>query len=155
MLIRPAQPDEAERLTAIAVAAKRYWGYPESWIEHWRDDLTISPDFVTREDVFVAEENDKLLGFYALVVKNERAELDHLWVSPEEIGRGVGKELFLHAMQRASSRNLAQVEIYADPNAEGFYTKLGAVREGELASEIEGQERVIPHLKIDPHNTQN
>ncbi len=148
--IRKAQPEEAEALTAIAFAAKRYWGYPENWIEHWRDDLTLTPDFVKRHDVCVAEEDNTLLGFYALILKNEKAELDHLWVAPEYIGRGVGKELFLHAMDRASRLNILEVEIYSDPNAESFYSKLGAVKDGELSAKIDSHERVIPRLKIDP-----
>jgi N-acetylglutamate synthase-like GNAT family acetyltransferase len=152
--IRKAQTEEAETLTAIAIAAKRYWGYPENWIEHWRDELTITPEFVNQHDVFVAEENNRVLGFYALIVKNEKAELDHLWVAPEDIGRGVGKELFLHAMDRASHLNVGEVEIYSDPNAESFYSKLGAVKDGELSVKIDNHDRVIPRLKIDPRKPQ-
>ena len=43
--IRRAKPAEAEVLTEIAHAAKRHWGYPENWIEHWKNDLTITPEF--------------------------------------------------------------------------------------------------------------
>ena len=34
-----------------------------------------------------------------------KAELDHLWVSPERIGSGVGKELFVHAMRKAAGQD--------------------------------------------------
>jgi N-acetylglutamate synthase-like GNAT family acetyltransferase len=62
-----------------------------------------------------------------LCVKNDKAELDHMWVVPERMGTGVGKELFLAAMQKASELNLSSVEICSDPNAEGFYQKMGAI----------------------------
>ncbi|PYS84043.1 MAG: GNAT family N-acetyltransferase, partial [Acidobacteria bacterium] len=52
--IRRAQPDEAAVLTEIAHAAKRHWGYPENWIEHWQDDLTITPDFIATNEMYVA-----------------------------------------------------------------------------------------------------
>jgi GNAT superfamily N-acetyltransferase len=151
--IRRALSNEAEKLTQIAHNAKRHWGYPEHWIKHWQDDLTISPDYIRNNSVYVADEAGELIGFYALVVHADKAELDHMWVAPEHIGTGVGKELFIDAMQRAAERNLSAVEISADPNAAGFYLKMGATKVGEIASEIDGQSRVLPRLKIDPNNS--
>ncbi|MBC8028696.1 MAG: GNAT family N-acetyltransferase [Pyrinomonadaceae bacterium] len=150
MIIRPAVKEEAGRLSQIAHEAKRHWGYPEHWLTHWKDDLTISPDFVAANQVFVAEDDRQIAGFYALIIRRDRAELDHMWVAPEHIGSGVGKELFLHAMQNAAGQNISEVEISSDPNAEGFYQKMGAHRSGETVSEIDGQPRVLPRLTIDP-----
>ncbi len=148
--IRKAHTEDAPALTAIAHEAKRHWGYPEHWIQHWQDDLTISPDFVAANQVYVAEgESNDLLGFYVLIIHEDKAELDHLWVAPEHIGTGVGKALFIHAMQRAAGRNVSEVEILSDPNAEGFYRKMGAHRIGETVSEIEGQPRALPRLTVD------
>jgi GNAT superfamily N-acetyltransferase len=148
--IRKASTEDATILTKIAHDAKRHWGYPEHWINHWQDDLTISPDFIAGNEVFVAESEGNLLGFYALIIRKEKAELDHMWVAPAHIGTGVGKELFLHAMQRAAGENISEVEILSDPNAEGFYRKMGAHRIGEAVSEIDGQPRTLPRLIVDP-----
>ena len=82
MNIRRARPEEAATLTAIAHDAKRYWGYPEHWIKHWEQDLTISQELISNQNVFVAESDDQLLGFYALVVNEKKADLDHMWVAP-------------------------------------------------------------------------
>ena len=57
--IRRAAPEDAASLTQIAHEAKRHWGYPEHWIKHWQDDLTISPDFIVANQVFVAEQDDQ------------------------------------------------------------------------------------------------
>jgi GNAT superfamily N-acetyltransferase len=153
LAIRPASPEEATTLMRIAHDAKRHWGYPEHWIKHWQDDLTISPDFVAANQVYVAEREGDLLGFYALIIRKEKAELDHLWVAPAHIGSGVGKELFLHAMQTAAGQSVSEVEILSDPNAEGFYRKMGAHRIGETTSEIDGQSRALPRLSVDPKTT--
>lgn len=155
MKIRKALTADAAALTQIAHDAKRHWGYPENWIQHWQDDLTISPDFISANQVYVAESESGLLGFYALLLKGTQAELDHLWVAPEHIGTGVGKALFLHAMQRASAGNVSEVEILSDPNAEGFYRKMGAHRMGETVSEMEGQPRTLPRLTVDPDQQGN
>src|SRR2546429_435166 len=65
--IRRATPDEAEALTTLAHAAKRHWGYPEEWIEQWKTDLTITPDFVANNEVFVATIDGEIAGCCALV----------------------------------------------------------------------------------------
>lgn len=150
MQIRKAATEDSAALTKIANDAKRHWGYPEHWLQHWQDDLTISDDFIASTDVYVAESEGNLLGFYALIMREEKAELDHLWVSPPHIGTGVGKQLFLHAMQRAAKENVSAVEILSDPNAEGFYRKQGAHRIGEVVSEVDGEPRVLPLMSVDP-----
>ena len=150
MRIRKATPEDAATLTQIAHEAKRHWGYPEHWLAHWKDDLTISPDFVAANPVFVAENENQITGFYALIIRQEKAELDHMWVAPEHIGSGVGKELFIHAMQSAAGQQVSEMEILSDPNAEGFYRKMGAYRIGETVSEIDGQPRSLPRLAINP-----
>src|SRR5215813_12851424 len=120
-MIRPASADEANALTKIALDAKRHWGYPEHWIKHWESDLTITSDFIRDNHVYVAEEDGEIQGFYALCVTGNKAELEHMWVTPARIGSGVGKELFLDAMERAAKLNVSAVEISSDPNAAGFY----------------------------------
>jgi GNAT superfamily N-acetyltransferase len=149
-MIRPASADEATSLTKMALDAKRHWGYPEHWIKHWESDLTISSDFIRDNHVYVAEENGEVRGFYALCVTGDKAELEHMWVTPALIGTGVGKELFLDAMERAAKLNVGVVEISSDPNAAGFYKRMGATQIGEVDSPIDGQDRKLPRLKIEP-----
>jgi N-acetylglutamate synthase-like GNAT family acetyltransferase len=149
-MIRRSSPEDAETLTTIALEAKRHWGYPEAWIKHWESDLTISSDFIRDNHVYVAEESGEIRGFYALCVANDKAELEHMWVTPALIGTGIGKELFLDAMERAAQLDLRSVEITADPNAAGFYQRMGATQIGETDSVVDGHTRKLPRLKIEP-----
>jgi len=148
-MIKPASVGDAQTLTQIALDAKRHWGYPEHWIKHWESDLTISAEFITSNHVYVAEDEGEIRGFYALCLVDEKAELEHLWVRPSHIGTGIGKELFLDAMERAAKLNVSEVELSADPNAAGFYKRMGASQVGEIDSEIDGQPRKIPRMKIE------
>ncbi len=154
MPIRRSVPEEAELLSRIAHDAKKYWGYPENWIERWSADLTIAPDFVRDNQVYVAERDQQICGFYALAINGERAELEHMWVAPPYIGTGVGKELFLDAMDRSTAMNVRRIDITADPNAAGFYERMGATRTGDVVSEIEGQPRILPRMTIEPPNNE-
>jgi GNAT superfamily N-acetyltransferase len=149
-MIRPAAADEASVLTSLALESKRYWGYPEHWIKHWESDLTISSDFIHDNHVYVAEENGQIQGFYALIVTGNQAELDHMWVKPALVGTGIGKELFLDAMERAAALKVIAIEISSDPNAAGFYRRMGATEIGEIDASFDGVTRKLPRLKIEP-----
>jgi len=146
--IRRARPDEAAALTEIAHAAKRYWGYPENWIEHWRDELTITPDFIANNETYVAVAGGEIAGCCALVLRDSQAELEHMWIRPEQMGTGIGRALFHQIVERATQLKAAGLEISSDPNAEGFYKRMGAKRIGEVQSEIEGQPRVLPRMRF-------
>jgi len=148
--IRKAIPEESPSLTRIAHSAKQYWGYPEHWIKHWEADLTITDDFIKNNHVYVAESEGEICGFYALCVSGSKAELEHMWVAPNYIGTGVGKELFLDAMDRSTAMSVSQVGITADPNAAGFYAHMGATQVGEIESEIDGVPRKLPRMTYDP-----
>jgi N-acetylglutamate synthase-like GNAT family acetyltransferase len=149
MEIRRAKPDEARTLTEIAHAAKRYWGYPESWIEHWKTDLTITPNLVANNEVFVAVIDDEIVGCCALALSDSLAELEHMWINPRHMGKGVGCALFEFAKARTEHLHLSALELSADPNAEGFYERMGAVRIGEVQATIDGQPRILPRMKIE------
>jgi len=152
--IRRARPDEAEVLTEIAHAAKRYWGYPENWIEHWKADLTITPELIANNEMYVAVSGEEIAGCCAIVFSDSPAEgapaeLEHMWIRPERMGAGVGRALFTHARERAANLNVPVMELSADPNAEGFYERMGAKRIGEVAAEMEGKSRVLPRMSVD------
>ena len=146
MQIVRAKPEDADALTEIAHAAKRHWGYPERWIESWRDILTMRPEFIAANVAYSAMEDGRAVGFYLLTTESDGMHLDHLWIEPHTMGRGIGRALFEHAVEQARRLGHRLLKIEADPNAEGFYTRMGARRVGEAVTEIEGQRRELPWL---------
>ncbi len=66
-----------------------------------------------------------------------------MWVAPERVGGG-GAALFAHAVETARAEGASQLRISSDPNAEGFYVKMGARRVGEVPSRPPG--RMLPLL---------
>jgi GNAT superfamily N-acetyltransferase len=144
--IVPAKPEDAAGLTNIAFAAKRHWGYPDRWLESWREVLTVKPEFIARHETYVAVVGDQAIGFYALGRKSDRLDLLHMWVLPVWMGRGVGRSLFLHALERTKTLGFRALEIESDPNAEGFYLRLGAQRVGVNLHKVEQQQRELPVL---------
>ena len=150
MNIRRARESDAAELTRIAHEAKRHWNYPERWIELWREELTLTPEFIAGNEVYIADEAHEAgeaLGCCALVPESPW-RLEHFWVRPAAMGKGVGRRLFEHARARAAAAGATVLQIDSDPNAEAFYLKMGAVRVGEVRSEIDGQPRVRPLLRV-------
>ena len=146
MQITRARPEDAEMLTEIAFAAKRHWGYPERWIQSWRDILKIRPELIAANIAYAAVEDDRPVGVYLLTIESAGLDLGHFWIRPEAMGRGIGRALFEHAAEQARGLGFSEIQIEADPNAEGFYLHMGAKRVGTNVTEIEGQRRELPLL---------
>ena len=147
--IRRALPEEADALTQIALSAKRHWGYPERWMEIWTPQLTFDPKYFEENESWVAFDDERPVAFYTLQEKNRNAWLENLWVLPEYIGKGVGKRLLLHAIRLARQRKYSNLQLEADPNAVGFYEKMGMHKISERYSEVENQPRGLPIMEID------
>jgi GNAT superfamily N-acetyltransferase len=145
----PATSDLAAALTEVAHRSKATWGYPTRWMALWRPVLTITPQFVAEHPVFLAMEASTILGFYALDIDGSSGSLEHLWVLPEAIGRGVGRALWEHAIAELAGQGVTALAITADPNAEGFYLHMGARRVGTKRYLLEGRERLLPLLAMD------
>jgi GNAT superfamily N-acetyltransferase len=146
--LRPAWPGEANALSQIALSAKRHWGYPARWIEIWTPQLTFSPDYFQENETWVAEEGHPI-AFYTLQERDGNAWIENLWVLPDYMGQGIGKQLFLHAMSRSLQLGYKILQLEADPNAVVFYEKVGMHKIGERQSEIEGRPRSLPIMEVD------
>jgi GNAT superfamily N-acetyltransferase len=147
MKLARARSEDAEALTTIAFAAKSHWGYPPSWIEHWRDVLTITPEYIEAHPTFVAMVDGDIAGFAAVQITDGEALLDHLWVKPGFMRRGIGRALFVHTEATARSSGAGRLKIVGDPHAEAFYCRMGATLYGREPANMDGEERFLPLLE--------
>ena len=148
--IRRALAADAETLSAIAQAAKRHWGYPEEWMATWQADLTLDSDRIASTEVYLIESAAGVAGFYATAPGAPRWTLDHLWVRPDRMGQGLGRQLVAHALAQARAAGAIGLDIEADPNAEPFYRHLGGQCVGDVAAPVPGATtRRLPLLTLD------
>lgn len=143
-----ATPEQADELSRIAQAAKAHWGYPQRWLEIWQPQLTFSSRYFEENEGWVAVIEERPMGFYTLQEENGNACIENLWVLPEFIGKGIGKMLFLHAVEQARQRGYKILQLEADPNAVGFYKKMGMYQIDERQYELEGQQRRLPIMEM-------
>jgi ribosomal protein S18 acetylase RimI-like enzyme len=147
--IRRARPSEAEELTQLAWDAKASWGYPAAWLEAWREDLTITSEYVLQNQVFVADTSEGLAGVAALERVRGEALLEHLWVAARHQRKGIGEALVRHALAAASVAGDRIVRVTSDPGAVGFYERLGGRLTDSIPAPMPGDAgRVLPVLEL-------
>jgi GNAT superfamily N-acetyltransferase len=148
-VLRPAHPDEAGSLTALALRSKAHWGYDEAFMAACREELTLHADEVAARRTTVAEDEDtgEVIGFVTLEGEPPRGAIGMLFVSPGAMRRGAGRLLYGHALATAARLGFTRLTIGADPNAEPFYRAMGAVTVGRTPSgSIPG--RTLPLMTV-------
>jgi GNAT superfamily N-acetyltransferase len=146
--VRPARPEEAAEISALAMRAKAHWGYDRAFLDACRDELTWTADRIRREDVLVCSDGSTVLGMTARAGDAPDGVLLAVFVDPAHHGRGVGRALAEAVLLRASVAGYRTLTIGADPNAEGFYRAVGADRIGSVESDTRAG-RMLPLLRFD------
>lgn len=122
-----ALPGQAKTLQKLARASKQHWGYAPDFMQLWNHDQTLTAEFIAHQPVFCAETEGTIAGFYALEWTPQSCELKHLWIHPDYIGQGMGTKLFEHLIAHLHTRGTRRCKIVAEPHAEGFYRRMGAI----------------------------
>jgi GNAT superfamily N-acetyltransferase len=145
--IRPAAASEAAQLTGLVMRSKAYWGYGAEFLRQAAAELTVSEQDIAERKVSVAERDERPVGISVLDLA-EPAELVALFVEPDAIGRGVGRALLAHELERARAAGVDSVLIESDPNAEPFYRAHGAEPIGERRSPATGRQLTLLRLRV-------
>lgn len=152
---RKAVPADADILTDIAMRAKAHWGYTQDLLDLWAEDLRISPESCRTNCIWVVEAAGEIAGFGEILLRDDYAILDDLWIDPRFMGQGLGKALFRHLCQIAFEADALRVTLESDPFARPFYEHMGARVVGKIqSSSVPG--RSLPLMEIDlplPENT--
>lgn len=146
-MIRPARLDELDALTALMHQSKAHWGYDEDFMNAARAVLILTPQDVEKGELQVFDDGGPL-GLCKLVIDEDRAELDKLFVAPEAMGKGVGRALVTWAIERARAQGSTRMQIEADPDAVPFYERMGARVIGGVPSDAVAG-RTLPLMQID------
>jgi N-acetylglutamate synthase-like GNAT family acetyltransferase len=149
--LRPARVDEAEALSALTRRSKQSHGYSDEFMARFMSvgDMVITPESISQNPVMVAEIDGRVAGFAHLKPLDhpDAVCLEDLFIEPDAQGKGVGRVLFDWALATAAERGYDWLEWESDPNAAGFYEKMGGEKIGETKSTlIEG--RVLPAYRM-------
>ena len=133
--IAKAKPEQAGQLSQLAMRSKGHWGYSPAFLQAVTGELTYMNEQVAEQPTFIATLGGKTVGFYLLAeIDANNVELEALFVEPDFIGQGVGKELFFHATKEAKRLQYQAIKIQSDPYAADFYQKRGCEAIGHMES---------------------
>jgi len=144
--IRPARAEEAAPLTDLSLRSKAVWGYDAAFLARCRAAMTVKVEAILTRPHYVAEIDGAVVGFYGFEPEDDGIGLDYLFVAPEAIGGGVGRALWAHAVETARALGHENLIVVSDPNAEGFYRRMGARPIGARPSDLEPG-RLLPLLR--------
>lgn len=139
---------EVEILSRLAFRAKASHGYDAAFMEACRAELTISADDFSERVFWVAEDGEgQVVGFAGLWPSVEgAADVDPLYVEPEQQGAGIGRLLWAALEAHARGTGARRIVLDSDPHAVGFYERVGCRVIGEAPSgSIPG--RMLPHME--------
>ena len=150
MLISEADSNDHTYLTELIIQSKAHWGYSQEQINAWLEELTITPEYIEKNEVFKLVVDSQIVGCYSYD-KTHRVEvlLDNLFISPKFIGTGLGRLLLVDFLTRVKSKGFKRVLLFSDPHSEQFYAHFGFVVIGQEETSIEGRFLPIMHKTLD------
>ena len=131
LAFRVAAPSDAQALEALQRRASLANEADRDQLLANPDAIRIDNDLVAAGGVIVAERDGVAAGFAAVIVVGGEAELDGLFVEPEQMGAGIGGRLVEEAFRLARARGAATMTVIAGSRALAFYQRHGFRLEGE------------------------
>ncbi len=98
-------------------------------------------------EVWLADDGGAVVGFFALIPHGADQELDLFFTDNAAQGAGLGRRLFEAMAARARALGATCVVISSNPEAAGFYRRMGAVDVG-VTPPGDGIDWERPKLKL-------
>jgi N-acetylglutamate synthase-like GNAT family acetyltransferase len=148
MKITKAKNIDSKQLTELTIQSKAYWNYSTKQLDKWIDDLTITAQYIDDNQVYQLIESEVLIAYYSFFSLNKKeVVLDNMFVAQNYIGKGYGKILMAHFLEKVHHLHFEKVSLYSEPNAEMFYTKFGFKVTGKLKTSVKN--RFLPIMELD------
>lgn len=136
ILIRPAQEAEQKPLEALQLRSSLENEGDRALLLANPDVIKIPLQQILDGLVFVAELNGTVVGFVALKPYAPRKmELEGLFMEPGYWRLGIGRRLVAHAIEVSRAQGARTMIVFANPHADGFYRRIGFIKEGEVTVE--------------------
>jgi GNAT superfamily N-acetyltransferase len=124
--VRRARDANVEEINRVIVASKSHWDYPRSYLEAALPLLVIDESYLAEHLCFeVVDEAANVVCFFAVTEDTGEHRLDHLWVRPDRLRRGIGRRACEHVFALARRYRWPVLLVLADPPAHGFYRRMG------------------------------
>ena len=107
------------------------WGYRELGTR-WQDA-------VAKGDVWVVESKNEIKGHACISRKNQHeAHIDSLYLTPEVLGQGFGKDLLMLMLAKASDEKISSITLDSTLTAHQFYCSFGFIDTSTCQTQLVG-----------------
>jgi len=131
----------------------KYWGFPEDVLKEWSHLLTITQDYIEKNNVYKLVHDDQIIGCYSYFPTSEHTvKLDNIFILLKFIGQGLGRILMSDFLEKVEESGINKINLDAEPNAEEFYKLFGFKTIGRVESSIKERFLPIMELKIEKNN---
>ena len=87
------------------------WGYNEVFLQIFDDSYNVTNDFVNDNTVYVMEQNNVIVGFGGLILHEQSAELEFLYIDSGKIRMGYGRHLWNHMSEWCRLNNIKRIDF--------------------------------------------
>jgi N-acetylglutamate synthase-like GNAT family acetyltransferase len=131
VIVRSAVVSERKQLEELQWRASlNNPGDRDALLEH-PGAIELPIDQIVNGSVFVAEVEDSVVGFAAILPRDDGdLELDALFVEPNAWRQGIGRALVEHCASAAKAQGAKSLHVMGNPHAEYFYVACGFERVG-------------------------
>src|SRR5262245_19351295 len=136
MVIRAAGPADMAALRDVYRRSSLHNpGDRESLLAH-PEVLELSDAGVMEQRTRVAVRDDRIVGFATVEEVEDRFELEDLFVDPDWMSRGIGRQLVLDVISLARERGIERIEVTGNGHALDFYEEVGFIVDGPTATPL-------------------
>ena len=135
--------DRLAELYALARVSLGHWGYDREFLDSCSDSLRLTESDIKQGLAFVLEKEigpgipDAAAFAYVRPGESDEFVLTHFYVDPTAMGQGQGRRLWSgQVMHLSFNFDADKLVILSDPNAVGFFEKMGAVQTGRSESAL-------------------
>lgn len=147
MRIERADIEDNLILSDIAFKGKSYWDYTSEQLNSWKEDLTITQEYLSKYDVYKLVDKNSIIGFFSLIkIDKNTVKVDCLFMYPEFIGNGNGRRLINSVIELATTMSVNRIILDSDPNAQKFYEHFGFIKYAEIETSIKN--RFLPQMEL-------
>jgi GNAT superfamily N-acetyltransferase len=102
-------------MTRTAFRSKAHWGYDAAFTAACTAELTVTSAQIASDACLVACLGDRIAGFGDLNREAEGWMIDNLWIDPDFIGQGIGRQLLSALREEAGQLGAKILYVVSDP----------------------------------------
>ncbi len=131
---------DLDDINALIARSKAYWAWPDGYLDRALPLHLVTFGYLQSNLCFeVVDVLDSPVAFFSIDGSGSTHLLDKLWVTPELIGKGVGRWVCRYIFALAEQHGWTALEVLPDPQANTFYLNMGFVDTGKrVASRVQG-----------------